>query len=122
MNARRQKVYDKLSGHCAYCGCILPIKGWHIDHIAPMYRNYKNKPPTAGYDELDNMFPSCARCNRWKKTFTIEQFREEIMSQPERLRRDSAPFRLAEDYGIVLCRDEMDRVSFYFERVEVTDG
>jgi len=35
---KRQKVYDKFNGRCAYCGCELKA-GFHIDHIEPIRRN-----------------------------------------------------------------------------------
>lgn len=39
--ADRQKVFDKYGGRCAYCGCELQ-KGWHVDEIEPVRRNYKD--------------------------------------------------------------------------------
>jgi len=37
---KRQQVYDKFNGRCAYCGCELQ-KGWHVDEILPVRRKYK---------------------------------------------------------------------------------
>jgi 5-methylcytosine-specific restriction endonuclease McrA len=42
----RQIVFDKFGGKCAYCGCEL-IKGWHVDHLAPVVR--RNKTIKGGY-------------------------------------------------------------------------
>lgn len=36
----RQKIFEKYRGRCAYCGCEL-TKGWHVDEINPVRRNYK---------------------------------------------------------------------------------
>jgi len=30
----------KFGGKCAYCGCDLPEKGWHADHVEPVYREW----------------------------------------------------------------------------------
>lgn len=38
--ADRDKVFNKYSGHCAYCGCELQ-KGWHVDHIQAVVRKFK---------------------------------------------------------------------------------
>lgn len=28
----------KFGGRCAYCGCELPEKGWHADHVQAVLR------------------------------------------------------------------------------------
>lgn len=43
----------------------------------------------------------------------LEQFREEISAQVERLRLRSAPFRMAERYHLVA--QTLEPVRFYFE-------
>lgn len=78
------------------------------------HERYKVKPEIVGEDEIENMFPSCPRCNLWKKTFDIETFRQEIGKQVERLRRDSSQFRMAEDYGLI--SENSSEVEFYFEQ------
>jgi len=70
-------------------------------------------------DDVANLNPSCERCNRWKQTYSIEQFRKEIELQVERLRRTQAGFRLAEDFGIIQERNTA--VVFYFEYPEFKD-
>ena len=110
----RDRVKNKTQGRCAYCGNELPPKGWHVDHMEPIFRGWEKRPERAGDDVESNMIAACRRCNLWKKTLTIEQFRSEITKQGERLRRNVAPFRLAEDFGIVECVDKP--VRFYFEQ------
>jgi 5-methylcytosine-specific restriction endonuclease McrA len=113
----RQLVFEKTNGHCAYCGKEL-AKGWHLDHIKPIWRNNPTvNEAIRGTDTVDNAFATCPRCNNWKSVHSLERFREEIGKQGERLRRDSASFRLAEDYGQVT---EMKRkpVVFYFETMD----
>lgn len=39
----RQLIFDKFGGKCAYCGCDLE-KGWHVDEIEPVRRNYEWVP------------------------------------------------------------------------------
>lgn len=40
MNKKRQLIFKKFNGRCAYCGAEL-IKGWHVDEIKPVRRNRK---------------------------------------------------------------------------------
>ena len=58
-----------------------------------------------------------APCNRWKSTFSREEFRAEMAAQVERLRRDSAAFRMAERHGLVAVTGSP--VVFWFERETV---
>ena len=37
---KRQLVFNKYKGRCAYCGCVLE-KGWHVDELEPCRRKYK---------------------------------------------------------------------------------
>lgn len=37
---KRQIIFNKFGGKCAYCGCKLQ-KGWHIDELKPIKRNYQ---------------------------------------------------------------------------------
>lgn len=107
-------MLEKTGGHCAYCGCVLPEKGWHLDHVKPLYRGHDGVHPAfRGCDAADNALPSCPRCNRWKSVMSVDEFRGEIEAQVHRLRRDSAAFRMAEDYGQVTERNLP--VVFYFE-------
>lgn len=113
----RQEVFRKYNGKCAYCGCELQ-KGWHVDHIVPKFRNWdeqtlKGFNRERGKDTISNYNPSCPRCNKWKSTLSIEEFRREISMQIERLKRDSPSFRMALDYGLI--KETETKVKFYFE-------
>lgn len=35
---QREELRMKFGGRCAYCGCQLPEKGWHADHVKAVYR------------------------------------------------------------------------------------
>ena len=114
----RQIVFDKYGGKCAYCGSKLQ-KGWHVDHIEPAFHNWSDEDiklhlkQDRGENTIENYNPACPRCNRWKGTWSIEQFRNEISLQIERLERDSAPFRMARDYGLIKTSEI--EVKFYYE-------
>jgi len=132
---QRGTVWDKSKGKCWYCGQKLPEKGWHVDHLNPVFRVI-NTQTTAinmfGYtsetvqklldnggmlnpenDTIENMVPSCAPCNLFKATFTIDQFRKEIELQVERARRSSVNFRTAERFGLIEAPPRP--VIFWFE-------
>ena len=113
----RDLVKSKYNNKCAYCGCELQ-KGWHIDHIEPKFRSWSDKTLASynrqrGLDDIDNYNPACPRCNRWKGTWSIEEFRNEIFRQTERLKRDSASYRLLLDFKRI--DEEYRPVEFYFE-------
>lgn len=100
----REQVRTKFDGRCAYCGVNLGPK-FHVDHVHPKFRG--------GDDCLSNYFPACTRCNLWKKTYTIEEFRNEIEMQIERLRKRVPGFRLAEDFGLIGKSGK--EIRFWFE-------
>ncbi len=116
----RQEVYNKCSGHCAYCGVEITIKQMQVDHIKPLYRNDNVETLEVwgverGTDEMDNLNPSCARCNKWKSTFSLEMFRTIVEKSIDRMERDTPNFRLARDYGLIEVKPI--KVIFYFEKM-----
>jgi 5-methylcytosine-specific restriction endonuclease McrA len=116
----REEVYKKCDGHCGYCGEEITYKQMQVDHIKPLYRNDSVTTLEVwgverGTDDFDNLMPTCARCNRWKSTFSLEQFREQIGKQLERVNRDSAGYRMAKDYGLIVEKEI--KVVFYFEKL-----
>lgn len=114
----RIQVYKKYDGHCAYCGCELNGK-FQVDHIEPIYRGWNytliDKYNKKRIEDISNYNPSCARCNKWKSTWSIEEFRHEISMQIERLKRDSSSFRLSLDYSLI--QETKKQVKFYFETI-----
>ncbi|GHW90043.1 TPA: HNH endonuclease [Vibrio cholerae] len=132
MNKKRKIIWDKSGGKCWYCGCELPEKGWHADHLEPVYRTTelvpveKRKNPymrefrhDGGFEKPErnseeNLVPACAPCNLFKSTFPIEVFRKEISLQIERARRSSVNFRTAERFGMIEIIDKP--VVFWFEK------
>lgn len=110
-------MYAKYNGHCAYCGCEIPEKGFNVDHLHCL-RNYE-------YTEIDvhdikNLMPSCGSCNRYKSTMDLEDFRKELQKIPDRLKRDVCTYNIALRYGMV--KENREPIKFYFERVGGADG
>ena len=109
----RELIFNKYGGKCAYCGCNLQ-KGWHIDHIEPIVRNWLNgtfeKPEN---ENLENYNPSCPSCNIQKNSYTLEQFRQNIKQFVSYLNKYSTQYKFAKKYGLV-SENEIE-VKFYFE-------
>ena len=106
MKINRQEVYDKCGGHCAYCGEEITIKQMQVDHIEPHWHTLTEQQAmrvkiVKGSHDIDNLNPSCARCNKWKSTYDLETFRKVIQKSIMRLERDTPNFRLARDYGLL---------------------
>lgn len=119
----RDIVFNKYSGKCAYCGCILE-KGWHVDELKPVVRNYKyNKDKnrfvsdgTCQYPEnfnIDNQMPACASCNINKHSMSLEDFRKTILGYMKHLNEVNTQYKIAKRYGLVL--EDIKPIVFYFE-------
>ena len=104
----RREVYDKMHGHCAYCGCDLRFEDMQVDHIIPL-EGWSVK----GSDTLDNMFPACRSCNHYKSRSPLESFRKMLENMPYALMRDSVTYKNAVRYGLVVPKPHP--VVFYFE-------
>jgi predicted restriction endonuclease len=99
----REKVWNKYDCKCAYCGEELEYNKMQVDHIEPKY--------LGGEDSIDNYNPSCRGCNFYKSTFSIEEFRNQLKTIVDRIKK---PFivRLAIKYGIISFKT-FDGVFFY---------
>ncbi len=103
----RIKVYEKYNGHCGYCGCKLEYRDMQVDHKTPLYWH-------GGEDDISNYMPACRACNFYKSTLTLEKFREQLQTIPERLEKEFI-YRLAKNYEIL---EELDKpIKFYFETI-----
>ena len=119
MKIDRQQVYNKCGGHCAYCGCEITIKQMQVDHIRPHWHTLTEQQATKsgivkGLHHIENLNPSCARCNKWKSTYSLEEFRKVVETSLDRLERDTPNFRLAKDY--VLMKIEKKPIILFFEK------
>lgn len=129
---QRERLRMKFGGRCAYCGCELPEKGWHADHVQAVLRKSEQcmKAAEKGIFRLKttgevfrpeadcpkNIFPSCAPCNLLKTTYSLEMFRKQVSLQVERGRRSSVNFRTAERFGLISVVNKP--VVFWFEQYE----
>ncbi|HHR9682924.1 TPA: HNH endonuclease [Salmonella enterica subsp. enterica] len=129
---QRERLRMKFGGRCAYCGCELPEKGWHADHVQAVLRKSERCMKAAekgifrlkstgdvfrpGADCPENIFPSCAPCNLLKTTYSLEMFRKQVSLQVERGRRSSVNFRTAERFGLISVVNKP--VVFWFEQYE----
>lgn len=114
----REEVYKKCNGRCAYCGIEIDIKKMQVDHIKPHWHTINEQEATKynitkGSHDIENLNPSCSRCNKWKSTYNLEQFRKVIETSLMRLNRDTPNFRLARDYGLLI--ETPKEIKFYFE-------
>lgn len=126
---QRQELRMKFGGYCAYCGQLLPEKGWHADHVEAIHRKleidedarskgkWKLKQTGESYrpqhDTLENLYPACAPCNLFKSVYDIEEFRRQIAFQAGRALKTSVNFRTAERFGLVQVVERA--VVFWFE-------
>jgi 5-methylcytosine-specific restriction endonuclease McrA len=115
----REEVLLKCDKRCAYCGVEITLKQMQVDHIQPHWHTFTEQQASQanivkGSHDLDNLNPSCARCNKWKSTYSVEHFRKVVETSLDRLERDTPNFRLARDYGLIEVIEKP--VIFYFER------
>lgn len=108
---QRAAVYNKYDGRCAYCGKEIEYKDMQVDHVLPKSRG--------GTDDMDNLLPTCRRCNHYKRCSNLEEYRRSIATLHERIIK---PYinRVALDYGIMMIQEWDGK--FYFEKAEEVLG
>lgn len=109
---KREEVYQKYNGHCAYCGREIAYKDMQVDHFLPL-RAWGIED--TGTDDLDNLMPACRMCNHYKWANSLETFRRYIEEIPRKL-RDNYIYKVGVAYGEVV--EQEHPVKFYFERQE----
>lgn len=123
--ADREKIFYKYGGRCAYCGCEL-TKGWHVDHIEPIVRDFKYNKDKRKFeqtgtcrnpenDNIENNNPSCGSCNRQKRSLSLEAFRQSIAQFVNSLNLYHNQYKFAKRYGLV--KETGIEVKFYFETI-----
>lgn len=106
----REHIYNKYGGHCAYCGKNIEYKKMQVDHLKPFCHFYFDPKIS---DHIDNLMPSCRRCNHYKRAESLESFRIKMTSLHERIQKIYIA-KVAIDYGIIRLVP-WDGI-FYFER------
>lgn len=102
---KRERVFAKYGGKCAYTGQPLG-NDWQIDHLVPVIRIRKNKYCKMELSEedkawnkrcenIENLMPACRIVNHYKFCDSLEQFRKIIMTLQSRI--DKMPVWLRED-------------------------
>ena len=81
--AKREAVYNKYDGHCAYCGREIEYKDMQVDHFQPLRACSIDD---TGTDDLSNLMPSCRMCNHYKRANSLETFRRYIEEIPRKLK------------------------------------
>lgn len=109
---KREAVYAKYDGHCAYCGRAIDIKDMQVDHFFPL-RAWGIED--AGTDNISNLMPSCRMCNHYKRANSLETFRRYIAEIPRKL-RENYIYKVGIAYGNVAEHDKP--ITFYFEQME----
>lgn len=129
MNSKRQQVFDKYNGRCAYCGCELE-NNWQVDHITPK-KHYEWNLIYGNPNDINNLMPSCRKCNHYKRCLSLEGFRYYMQSFHNRLSKLPKKTKIkkteeritymqdiAQRYGITT--DNPFGGKFYFEMVNQT--
>lgn len=109
MKINRQKVYEKYSCKCGYCGKDLKLKEMQVDHIEPLWTSFKSE---SNLNDFDNLMPSCRSCNHYKRGDNLEQFRHKMKTLHKRVCSHYIG-KVALDYSIVSINPFNG--SFYFE-------
>lgn len=107
---KRLQVYNKYGGRCAYCGREIEYKDMQVDHIVPQRLCIDKKVA----DQIENLNPSCRKCNHYKRARSIERYRELILKLHTKI-RDIYLCEVAENYGVI--KIEPWDGKFYFEKI-----
>ena len=106
---QRHYVCEKYKGHCAYCGKHIEYQDMQVDHLWPKKYGLKGKT----VNDIENLMPSCRRCNHYKRSNRLEEYRRMIQTLNDRIFKTYIG-KVAIDYGTV--RSQKWNGLFYFER------
>lgn len=102
----RRKVFEKYSGHCAYCGSIINFSSFQVDH----FDHDKNN------NHISNLNPSCRVCNFYKSDLPIEDFRKRITSILYVIQHKTPKSKLLSAYNLIDYNPA--KIVFYFEKFQ----
>jgi len=104
----RINVWEKFGCRCAYCGNGLEYEDMQVDHYRPQCSLPKDKR-----DDIDNLMPSCRRCNHYKRAWMPEQFRGLMKTLSDKIEKTYLA-KVAVDYNILQFKP-FDGI-FWFEK------
>jgi len=61
----RSEIFTRDNGACRYCGTVLDVLNWHLDHIVPIVRG--------GMHTRANTVAACPKCNLSKNDKLLEE-------------------------------------------------
>jgi len=77
-------LFQKTGACCYYCGKLLTIESYTVDHLTPLSRG--------GDNNLDNSVPACIQCNAQKSNLTeTEYINSKALQQVMGLKRPPKP-------------------------------
>lgn len=79
----RLSVWRKYNKRCAYCGKEIEYEDMQVDHYIPQ-RLFDIENLEGDKDNIDNLMPSCRRCNHYKRDYLPDNFRENPKALHER--------------------------------------
>lgn len=122
---KREKVYLKYNGKCAYTGQDLDDK-WQIEHVHPKCLKIQSYHCIEHHDHIDNLLPALWIVNHYKRSLNLEQFREYMKYFHKRLaklpkntsvertkKRKEYMYKVAQAFDITI--DKPFSGKFYFE-------
>ena len=74
-DSKRQAIFQKYHGHCAYCGRPLKMKAMTVDHLVPKSKGGLVPKSKGGGNCIENLMPSCSDCNTTKAADNLEMLR-----------------------------------------------
>lgn len=103
---KREKVFFKFKGKCAYCGCELNLLTFQVDHIVPK-RGY-------GRNDYENLNPSCSSCNASKSNKLIEEWRNSLENRFYSTILYNKDLKMLVKFKLI--KQTYNPVIFYFEK------
>lgn len=90
-----------------------------VDHFIPVSR-WKKLRMEGDVDDILNYMPSCPSCNYWKGAKSPGGFKKDILSQYDRVYKESAGFRNLVRFNRI-SRNESKYLRFYYEKYMESD-
>lgn len=104
---KRELVYAKYNGKCAYCGNPIEYKDLKVDHIIPEKKG--------GTDDIENLMPACETCNHYKGHSNLFKFKHMMKFIHKKISKLYI-IKVALRFGLIEIK-EFD--SFYYEKKDL---